>query len=455
MSIKKNQISIKILKNKEKCNSNNALKIERVFLLKKIINSLHPSDISFILSSIPEIERKFVFSLVKSENDGNILLEIESWARKSLIETIDKNDLLAIIYNMNADELANLTPNLPIDIVVEVQKGLTENERYQLLEIMGYPENSVGAIMDFEMVRVRENVTLNFILNYLRKLHELPDHLYQIFIVDKNDKLQGILQITQILMSNPDIEVKKVMNIDYLTLKPSDLYTEAAGAFERYNLISAPVVDDKNRLIGRVTIEDVVDIIREYSQEQDLSRAGLQEEDIFAPVDKAIFNRTPWLLINLCTAFVVSTTSSYFSKTVEQIVILSFLMSIVAGIAGNSGNQTMTIVIRALAIGKITSQNIFKLIKREIIVTLLVCLFGSVIASFFTWFLSASIKISVLMIISMTINMVMGAIMGVIIPMIRSKFGKDPAIGSSVILTFTTDLLGFILFLGLSTIFLI
>src|SRR5690606_14496713 len=212
-----------------------------------------------------------------------VLLEVDDWARESLIESMDHQDLIAATGTMDADEIADLVPDLPPDVVAEVQKGLTDEERAQLLEAMGYPEDTVGAIMDFEMVRVREDVSLEVVLRYLRRLQQLPDHTGQIFVVDRQDRLQGTLPVSTLLVQDPETQVSEVMTTDYLALNPLDSDADAAGAFERYDLVSAPVVDDQGRLIGRVTIAEVVDVIQEDSQEQALSRAGLQEEDIFAP----------------------------------------------------------------------------------------------------------------------------------------------------------------------------
>jgi magnesium transporter len=423
--------------------------------LKTLLDGLHPADIAFILESLPKDERQSIWKLVSPEHDADVLLEVEDWVRESLIEAMDRQDLVASTGNMDSDELADLAPDLPPDVVAEVQKGLTEEERAQLLEAMGYPEDSVGAIMDFEMVRVREDVTLEVVLRYLRRLHELPDHTDQIFVVDRQDKLQGILPLSRLLVSEPETEVRAVMNSDFLTLNPLDSDADAAGAFERYDLVSAPVMDDQGRLIGRVTIADVVDVMREDSQEQALSRAGLQEEDIFAPVSTALRNRAPWLLFNLCTAATASFVASQFEGTVSQIVILAFLMSIVAGIGGNSGNQTMTLIIRALAMGRITGRNLWQLVKRELFVTLMVGLCGSLVAALFAWAISHSISIALVMMAAMVCNMLVGASVGVLVPMVRARFGKDPAMGSSVLLTFATDSLGFFIFLGLATIFLL
>jgi magnesium transporter len=309
--------------------------------------------------------------------------------------------------------------------------------------------------MDFDMVRVREDVTLEVVLRYLRRLHELPDHTDQIFVVDRADQLRGTLSLSRLLVSEPETLVNAVMEPDVLSLNPMDSDADAASAFERYDLVSAPVVDEQGRLIGRVTIDEVVDVLQEDSQEQELSRAGLQEEDIFAPVLSAMRNRAPWLLVNLCTASIASLVASRFEGTVSHIVILAFLMSIVAGIGGNSGNQTMTMIIRAMATGRVTGANIWQLVKREQQVTFLVVACGSLVAATFAWVISDSYAIAAVMMAAMVGNMLIGAALGVLIPLLRDRFGKDPAVGSSVLLTFATDSLGFFLFLGLATIFLL
>jgi len=420
-----------------------------------IINALHPADIAFILESLPVLQRQAVWQLVNQEYDADVLLEVEDWVRESLIESMDHDDLLAATGEMDADEIADLAPDLPPGVIAEVQKGLTEAERAQLIAAMGYPEDTVGAIMDYDMVRVREDVTLEVVLRYLRRLQELPDHTDQIFVVDRSDLLRGTLSLSRLLLSEPDTLVSAVMEPDVLSLNPLDSDADAASAFERYDLVSAPVVDEQGRLIGRVTIDEVVDVLQEDSQEQELSRAGLQEEDIFAPVLSALRNRAPWLLINLCTASIASLVASRFEDTVSHIVILAFLMSIVAGIGGNSGNQTMTMIIRAMATGRVTGANIWQLVKRELQVTFLVGSCGSLVAATFAWVISDSYAVAGVMMAAMVGNMLIGAALGVLIPLLRDRFGTDPAVGSSVLLTFATDSLGFFLFLGLATLFLI
>lgn len=423
--------------------------------LRALLNALDPADIAFILESLPTDERQAVWRLVRADYDGEILLEVADWVRESLISTMDQQELVAATENLEADELADLAPDLPPEVVAEVQKGLTDEERARLSAVMSYPEDSVGALMDFEMVRVRDDVTLEVVLRYLRRLQELPDHTDQIFVVDRQDRLQGSLSLGKLLISDPDVKVSDAMDSGILSLAPLDEADEAAAAFERYDLVSAAVVDGLGRLIGRLTVNDVVDYIREASDEQTLSKAGLQEEDIFAPVKSAIRNRTPWLLVNLGTAAIASFVASRFEETVGHIVILAFLMSIVAGIGGNTGNQTMTLIIRALAVGRVSSSNLGRLVKREFLIALLVGLGGGTVAAIFAWAISGRFTLGLVMMAAMILNMLIGSGVGILVPLLRDRFGKDPALGSSVLLTFATDTLGFLIFLGLATIFLL
>ena len=319
-----------------------------------------------------------------------------------------------------------------------------------------YPDDAVGALMDFEMVTVREDVTLEVVLRYLRRLDELPDHTDQVFVVDRDEVLKGVLPINRLLVTDADALVGAVMTTEMLSLNPWDEAAEAAQAFERYDLVSAPVVDADNRLVGRVTVNEVVDFIRDAQEEEVLSKAGLrEEEDIFAPISKSVKNRTPWLMLNLCTAGVASYVASRFEGTVSQIVMLAFLMSIVAGIGGNSGNQTMTLIIRALALGQITRANMRRLVSKEIATSMIIGVAGGFIAGIFAWSISKLPGLGLVMMAAILLNLLVGTAIGMLVPMLRYRMGRDPAVGSSVLLTFATDTLGFLIFLGLASLFLL
>jgi magnesium transporter len=337
----------------------------------------------------------------------------------------------------------------------DVFKALPVQEREQLREAMSYPEDSVGALMDFEMVTIREDVTLEVVLRYLRRLDELPDHTDQVFVVDREEQLKGVLPLNVLLVNDPETLVGEVMKQDILRLTPADNAEEAAHAFERYDLVTAPVVDARGYLVGRVSVDAVVDFIREAAESERLNLAGLrQEEDIFASVWDSAKNRWTWLAINLVTAFIASRVISVFEGTIEKLVALAALMPIVAGIGGNSGNQTITMIVRALALGQITHASARTMVTKEIAIAVLNGLVWGGIIGVFAMLLYHSIPLGVVMTAAMTLNLLVAALFGVFIPVLLVKLGRDPAVGSSVLITAITDSGGFFIFLGMATLFL-
>jgi magnesium transporter len=303
---------------------------------------------------------------------------------------------------------------------------------------------------------VREDVTLEVVSRYLRRFDELPDHTDQVFVVDRDDKFKGVLPINLIVVNEPEMIVGSLMLTETIQLHPEEKADQAAQAFERYDLVSAPVVDEDGKLVGRVTVNVVLDYIRSESGTDILNQAGLrEEEDIFASVWKSAKNRWTWLALNLCTAFFASRVIGEFEDTIVQFVALATLMPIVAGIAGNSANQTTTIIIRSLALGQITQNNARRLMMKELAISGLNGLVWGGIAGLFAYFLYHSIPLGLVMTSAMTLNLTLGALVGIGIPLLMQRLGRDPAIGASVMLTAITDSGGFFIFLGLATIFLI
>ena len=424
--------------------------------LRSRIERLHPADIAFILESLPFEERLVVWDLVKADRDGEILLEVSDAVRESLIASMDSRELVAAAETLETDELADLAPDLPEDVIQDVIRSLPLEEREQLRAAMSYSEGSVGALMDFDMVTVREDVTLEAVTRYLRRLDELPGHTDQLFVVDREQKLKGALPLTRLIVSDLELEVGKVMVPELITFDAEDDADDAAQAFERYDLVSAPVVDAGGRLIARLTVDAVVDYIRESSAEQVLAEAGLsEEEDIFAPVWDSFRNRWAWLAVNLVTAFIASRVIGAFEGSIEKLVALAALMPIVAGIGGNSGNQTTTMIVRALALGQLQTHYWRKLLNKELGVALLNGLVWGGLLGLLAWVLYDSRALGAVMTLAMTLNLVLAAFMGVAIPYARQKLGKDPAVGSSVLITACTDSGGFFIFLGLATLFLL
>jgi len=424
--------------------------------LRARLARLHPADVAYILEALPHEERLIAWDLVGADRDGEILLEVSDSVRETLINWMDRDELVDAVESLDADEIADLAPDLPSGVVEEVSRQLTDEERDRLRAALSYREGTVGARMDFDIVKVREDVTLETVLRYLRRFDALPDHTDQVFVVDRNDRLRGSLPLGDLLINEPERTVAEVMHRDVLTLQALDDETEAAQAFERYDLVSAPVTDPQGRLIGRLVVSDVVDVIREEGDSDLLQKAGLREsEDLFANVWNSAKNRWLWLALNLCTAFFASRVIGAFEGTIAKIVALATLMPIVAGIAGNSGNQTMTLMIRSLALGQVTAGNARRLLYKELAIAGLNGLVWGGIAGLFAWWLYSDSEhgplLGLTMTLAMVLNLLVGALIAMAVPLALQRTGRDPAIGSSVLLTFSTDSMGFFIFLGLAT----
>ncbi|PIT11335.1 magnesium transporter [Snodgrassella alvi] len=421
-----------------------------------ILHELHPADMATLLESLPLQERMLVWKLATPTEDGEVLLEVSDPVRETLIENMAQQELLAAVDKLDADELAELAPDLPKEVVYEAISSRDEEERAQITAAMSFEDNQVGALMDFELVSIRADVSCEVVLRYLRRFERLPDHTDKIFVVDNYDVLQGVLPIRSLLVADPDLLVSTVMADDVVTFRPEDDAEEAAAAFERYDLVTAPVVDNNCKLIGRITIDEMVDVIREESETDMLNMAGLrEEEDLFAPVFDSVKNRWIWLAVNLCTAFVASRVIGMFEHSIEKIVALATLMPIVAGIGGNSGNQTITMIVRAMTSGQISNSQAWRLLRKEEGVALVNGIIWGSVMGLVSYFLYHSVGIGLVMVAAMTLNLLLAATVGVLIPVCMQKAGRDPALGSSVLITAVTDSGGFFIFLGLATLFLL
>lgn len=434
----------------------NLVNKQNINKLERLLANLHPADIADILESLPIEGRLIVWDLVKVESDGDILVEVSDAVRQTLIEDMDSSELLAAAEYLDTDEIADIAQDLPEDVLQNLLESLDVQNRERLESALSYPENTVGALMDYDVVTIRDNVNLEVVLNYLRKLGKLPSNTDKLFVVNSNGIILGILSLKTIVVSDQMAKVKDVMSSDPVLFGPDDLAEEASDAFERYDLITAPVVDKKNKLIGRLSVDAVVDFIKEDAENEKLSMAGLrEEEDLFSSIWKSVKNRWAWLAINLVTAIVASRVIGVFEGSIEKVVALAALMPIVAGIGGNSGNQTTTMIVRGLALGQVNLTNIQRLIYKELGVALLNgILWGSVLGAF-AFILYENIYLGLVMTGAMILNLLLSAVMGVMIPLLLSKFGRDPAVGSSILITAMTDSGGFFIFLGLATLVLL
>jgi magnesium transporter len=424
--------------------------------LRSRLDALHPADVAYLLEALPLHERLVVWQLVKADRDGEILVEVSEAVRESLIADMDSAELVAAAETLEADELADIAADLPADVMQEVVQSLPAEERARLRAALSYPEGSVGALMDFEHVTVREDVTLEAVTRFLRRMDELPDHTDQLFVVDRAQRLRGTLPLARLIVSDLDREVRHVMVAGSVRLHAEDAAEDASNAFERYDLVSAPVVDAQEILVGRLTADAVIDHIRARSAESTLAEAGLrQAEDVFAPVLDSFRNRWAWLAVNLVTAFIASRVIGLFEGSIERLVALAALMPIVAGVGGNSGNQTITMIVRALALGQIQGGYWGQLVRKEIGVALLNGVVWGSLLGLMAYVFYGNVALGGVMALAMLLTLLLAAVMGVAVPWLRLHFGRDPAVGSSVLITACTDSGGFFIFLGLATLFLV
>ncbi|MEO8809456.1 MAG: magnesium transporter [Rhodanobacter sp.] len=425
-------------------------------VLREQLATLHPADIAFILESLPLDDRLAVWQLVRADHDGEILLEASDAVRDSLIADMDRYEILAAVEPLDSDELADLVEDLPTALLPELMASLDSQQREQVQSALSYEEDQLGALMDFEMVTIRQDVSLEVVLRYLRRWEELPPQTDKLFVINQDNLLTGVLPLHWLLVNSPDKMVSAVMAPDVNTFHPTDDANEVAQAFERYDLVTAPVVDQRGHLIGRITIDAMVDVIREEGEAEMLGRAGLrEEEDIFASIWASVRNRWAWLAVNLVTAFLASRVIGLFEGAIEKLVALATLMPIVAGIGGNSGNQTITMIVRAMALEQVNPSAIRRLWGKELGVALFNGLVWGGVIGVVAALLYDSPVLGLVMTAAMTLNLLLAAFMGVGIPMMMIRLGRDPALGSSIFLTFMTDSGGFFIFLGLASIFLV
>ncbi|QNU42592.1 magnesium transporter [Mixta calida] len=417
---------------------------------------LHAADIADILEALPEDERQALWRLVDNSRRGQVLVEASETVWESLTEVMSDKDILQAIAPLDIDDQAYLARYLPRDLTGRLLTTLDPALRARVLNVVHFDRDRVGRIMDFNFITVRADIDMATVQRFLRRRRAIPEGTDKLFITDKNNVLLGELPLTDILLNQPETPVFSVMNDRPTTFRLDDKAEDAAGAFERYNLISAAVIDDKGKLIGRVTIEDVIDLVNEENESNIRKMGGLsQEEEVFAPVKKAVRTRWTWLAINLCTAFVASRVIGLFEETISQLVALATLMPIVAGIGGNTGNQTITMIVRALALHQVEPGNFSFLFLRELGVALINGLFWGGIMGGITWLMYDNLALGGVMMLAMVLNLLLAALMGVLIPLIMTKMNRDPAIGSSVMITALTDTGGFFIFLGLATLFLL
>ena len=424
--------------------------------VREILAALHPADIAKLLEGLPPEQRHPVWALVNPEVAGEVLLETSEAVRLDLIREMDDAQLIIAARSLDIDDIADLIPDLSDEIIAEILFALDKQDRQRLDAVLSYRDDTAGGLMNVDTVTVRENITLEVVSRYLRSRGDLPEHTNSLFVVDRSDHLVGTLPLARLLTAGPEARVSQVMERDVIRFSAQTPDREVAEAFERYNLVTAPVVDESDRLVGRITVDDVVDVIREEADREILNLVGLRaEEDLFSSVWTSVRNRWVWLALNLVTALVASRVIDLFESSIQKLVALAALMPIVAGIGGNSGNQTITMIVRALALGELSPESLRRLFAKEIGVALINGLIWGGLLGLVAWLLYRDLPLAVVMTAAMTLNLLLAAIAGVGIPYARRKLGRDPALGSSVLITAITDSGGFFIFLGLATVFLL
>ena len=420
-----------------------------------LLARLHPADIANLLVGLPPDRRPDVWSRVDVERMGEVLLELPEAVRAEMLKLLDDRTLIAAVRNLDTDDIADLVPELSDELIAEILFALDKQDRQRLDAVLPFAEDTAGGLMNVDAITVRENITIEVVLRYLRRRDDLPEHTNALFVVDRDDRVVGVLSVAKLLTSDTALHVSQVMEREVVKFPALTPDKDVAAAFERYNLISAPVVDENNHLLGRITVDDVVDVIREQADRQVMAPAGVSEEaDIFAPVVRTTRQRALWLGINLVTAFIAAAVVGLFEHTIEKVAILAVMMPIVAGMGGNAGTQTLTVVVRGLALGIVSESNARRVLMKELMVGVLNGMLWAVTVALATIAWHQNYLVALALGLAMVINLIFAALSGVTIPILVRKLGIDPAVASGVILTTVTDVVGFFAFLGLATLFL-
>jgi magnesium transporter len=422
---------------------------------QRMINSLHPAEIASLIESLPPAKREIVWEFVDPELEGDVLIELNEEVRSELISGMDAEELIAATEGMEVDDLADLIGDLPETLNERVLRSMDAQDRERLSAVLGFEEDSAGGLMNLDAVTVRPDVTIEVVLRYLRMRGELPDRTDRLFVVNRHDKYLGGLDITRLLTEDPEATVGEVMDSSVEGISPGTAALEVAKLFEDHDLVSAAVVADDGKLLGRITIDDVVDVIREEAEHSVLSMAGLDEdEDTFAGVRSSARRRSVWLAANLATAFLAANVVGLFEATIEKVVALAVLMPIVASMGGIAGSQTLVLIIRGLALGHVEQTNARWLLRREIAVGLLNGLVVATLVGLAAGLWFRAWTIGLIIFAALMINLFAAALAGVGVPLFLKRMGIDPAIAGGVILTTVTDVVGFASLLGLGTFFL-
>ena len=427
---------------------------DKFIQIQRILSKMDSHEIAHCLESTPSEQRKVIWSIIDKSNEADVLSELGEEIQQDLFDEISNEELLDLVQNLELDEMVDILQNLPQQRISFLLSKMTKIDRERVEMVLEYPEDSAGGLLNNDIISVQQDSTLNLVLEYLRSIGDIPENTDKLFVVSKNNNFIGELKISKIISSNPELKVSDVMNDKPHSFMVNESDKEVSKFFEQNDLISAAVVNDKNELIGRITIDDVVDVIIEDADQNFLSMAGIAE-DTFSPPARAARRRIVWLGLNLITAFVAALAINIFQDAIDKIVYLAVLMPIVASMGGVAATQTLTIVLRGLTLEQISNSNLGWLFKRELAVAILNGIILSLIISLVTYVWFNQLILSALIAAAMIINLLSSVVAGVFVPIILRRLNQDPAIAGSVIVTTVTDVVGFVSFLGLATIFLL
>ena len=422
----------------------------------RLVNSLHPAEVASLLESLPPAQREVVWDLVDPELEGDVLVELNEEVRADLIREMDADELVAAAEGLEVDDLAGLLRELPETVNQRVLRSMDSQDRERLKSVLACDEDTAGGLMNTDTVSVRPDVTLETVLRYLRMRGDIPQRTDSLFVVNRHDRYLGALDVTRLISEDPERTVAEVMHADVAGIAPGTPAREVANLFENRDLLSAAVVSPEGRLLGRITVDDVVDVIRDEADHSVMRMAGLDEDaDMFAGVVQSARRRGLWLGVNLATAFLAAWVVGLFENTIENIVALAVLMPIVASMGGVAATQTLTLIVRGLALGQVERANARWLLTKEVAVAILNGLaWATVVAGVaFLWY--RSWKIAGVIFAAMVVNLFAAALAGVIVPLVLKRVGVDPAVAGGVVVTTVTDVVGFASLLGLGTLVLL
>ena len=437
-------------------NLKNRLEGGRMLGARNLINNLLPSELANLIESLPLKERAIIWEMIELKNKGDVVVEVADEVRDGLIEGMEANELISAIEGMALDDLADLVADLPDTLTQEVIRSLDHQDRERLTQVLAFDEDSAGGLMNIDIITVRPDVTVEVVLTYLRNQKTIPTGTDSIFVVNRNNVYKGALLLSSLVTEDPGKPVSEIMSkkiMPILAKTPSD---KVVREFENRDLLSAPVIDDDEKLLGRITIDDVVDVIRDEAEHSLMSAAGLDEEDdMFSPATKSAKRRAIWLGVNLATAFLAASVVDIFQTTLDKIVLLAVLMPIVPSMGGVAGTQSLTIMTRAIALGHLDKTNTKGIFRKEVLVGILNGILWAMVVGSLTYLWFSEWLLGLVIAGAMTINLIMAALAGFGIPLMLKRLNIDPALAGGVILTTITDVVGYISFLGLGAIFLL